>query len=66
MRPSLQQQYIAFQTICGTRERCLVGLALFDSAVSVDSKIAMVAALERPGCDEPLRTVKVNVKQVPL
>jgi len=44
----------------------LVGLAFFDSAVSDDIKVAMVEALERPGCDEPPKRIEVEVKAVPL
>jgi hypothetical protein len=38
-------------------------VALF---VSDDGKIAMVTVLERPGCEEPLQRIKVNVQEVPL
>ena len=38
----------------------LIGLSFFDSKVSDDIKVAMVAALERSGLDEPLRRIDID------
>jgi hypothetical protein len=43
----------------------LVGLSFFDSRVSDDTKVAMVAALQQSGPNDPPRRISWNEKRVP-
>ena len=47
-------------------KRDISGFIVFDSAVTMDTKLAMIEALKSPGCAEPLRRMEVEESELPL